>query len=1574
MKKALLTLLLCGVLGSASATHFVGGYITYVCLGGTPTQYEVTMIIFRDCSPGTAGMPGSVTLALYNAQTGQQVTSYNINITNGPYPVPLTVYDPCTTPPSNICYEAATFTANITLPSGQAPQGYWLTYNSCCRNGTITNLNNPLGQGIKYYCRLADPVQYPCNNGPVFNNWPPIVVCINTPFVWNHSASDAEGDSLAYKFCNALNQGGLPPTPSVNYASGFTGANPITSAPQITIDPATGQISGTPTALGQYAINVCLEEWRNGVLIGEHHREIQLNVTNNCTNTSEAKIPTHTNHGGATVDSIFHCGGYTIQFGNTSISAKWFSWDFGDPTTTNDTSSQQYPSYTYPDTGTYLVRLITNPTTSCEDTAYAWVVVYPYTLANFGWSGTNCQYNPMQFLDSSINYVGTITSYRWDFGDGTASSLQDPIHVFTGSGVFWVKLVITNSIGCQDSIFKPVFIYPSPALNAGPDKTICVGDTHQFNAAGSGVWSWSPGTSLSDTTISNPVSTPLVSMSYTVTLTGTNGCKNRDTVNVFLADYPVVNAGPDFTICNNNIGWMAAAASDTSGTLTYAWSPWLSPGGLTPPVQFATIPPNTCKDYQFSATNKYGCKSIDSITVCRNVISVSLGPDVTICRGTGHQMNPVSANGLQTYSWSPGSGLSATNTPDPLASPIVTLTYTLMVTDTAGCIGSDVIKINVIPSPTVDAGTRDSICAGKTIQLNASASTGVTYLWDNSDNDVSPVNVRNPVVSPSASKYYHITVNASNGCKATDSVWIGVLPLPPVKTSDDFSICASDSIQMITTGASSYTWLPIGQPGFSCTFCPNPWFYAGASGVGQGPRSYIVQGVDIYGCVSRDTVTVTVNALPPISAGPDVFICTSDTTTLTANGAGPGGNYVWTNSTSLSCTNCTSPLAFPPVTETFEVTGIDSNGCRNTDKVKVSVFTAQSIFVTTGRVCIGDTVQLTAYHPNAQSYAWTPSSSLTVSTGGSVGAFPTSTTTYTVIVTDNNGCQQQTTVIVPVDPLPNVFANPTDVTICEKDTTQLDAGGAVSYSWSPVMGLSNPNVRNPKASPGASTVYVVTGTDVNGCRNTASVNMTVNPLPPIDAGPDIAICFGDTAQLWSDGAGPSGTYYWTPAVNFVSPQSNQYPFVYPQGSQTYMVQGTDLNGCKSTDAVQVIVNPLPPIDLEDDKAICIGGNTTITVTGAGASGTYSWAPPVGINPTTGPTVTADPVTTTTYTVLGTDANGCQNTDSMVLTVNSLPLVNAGIDVTICDEDQTLLSASGAINYSWAPTSYLSNPTIPNPYASPPVTITYIVTGINGDGCENSDTITVFVNPLPSVDAGIDVTICFGDEAQLLAAGADTYVWTPTTGLSCTNCDGPIASPTTTQTYAVTGTDLNGCKKTDNMVVTVNPLPPVNAGQDFTMYKGTCTDLQALGAISYVWSPSLYLSNPAIAAPTVCPTEIDTITYYVIGTDARGCQKTDSITVRIIGTPEVSVPTGFTPNGDGMNDEFRIVKSHNFHMEKLQVFNRWGQVVFETNDINKGWNGTSSGAVQPIGAYVYVIHGVDEYGAPVLTEGNVTLIR
>jgi hypothetical protein len=234
---------------------------------------------------------------------------------------------------------------------------------------------------------------------------------------------------------------------------------------------------------------------------------------------------------------------------------------------------------------------------------------------------------------------------------------------------------------------------------------------------------------------------------------------------------------------------------------------------------------------------------------------------------------------------------------------------------------------------------------------------------------------------------------------------------------------------------------------------------------------------------------------------------------------------------------------------------------------------------------------------------------------------------------------------------------------------------------------------------------------------------------------------------------------------------------------------------------------------------------------------YVWSPTPDLSDLTIANPDAFNTATTTFYLTGTDTNGCVNIDSVEVAVNLLPVVVASGDVAICLNDDTQLQASGANTYIWSPATSLSDATISNPMASPTITTEYVVTGTDGNSCVNTDTVLVTIFNLPVVDAGLNDTICVGDFAQLQASGAVSYVWSPADSLSNTTIDNPIANPSATTDYIVTGTDGNLCVNTDTVRIVVNDLPLVDAGNNEVICIGDTIQLLATGALNYFWSPT-----------------------------------------------------------------------------------------------------------------------------------------
>ncbi|HKC69506.1 MAG TPA: hypothetical protein VKG26_14820, partial [Bacteroidia bacterium] len=366
--------------------------------------------------------------------------------------------------------------------------------------------------------------------------------------------------------------------------------------------------------------------------------------------------------------------------------------------------------------------------------------------------------------------------------------------------------------------------------------------------------------------------------------------------------------------------------------------------------------------------------------------------------------------------------------------------------------------------------------------------------------------------------------------------------------------------------------------------------------------------------------------------------------------------------------------------------------------------------------CSGGTVAITA--SGGSTYTWSPGTFLNTTTGANVTATPTTATNYTVSGTDSHGCVGTKSLTVAVNALPTLTISPASPSTCNSSSVAITASGASTYSWSPATFLNTTTSASVTSTPTAAINYTVTGTNSNGCVNTASVAVTVNALPTITITPASAtVCAGNTISLTASGA---TTYTWNTGVNTTSITPS------PTVTTTYTVSGTNGSGCIGTKTVTITVNPLPTLTISPSStpAICIGSSTTLTASGAS---TYIWSPATGLNNTTVATVTANPTTTTSYTVTGTNSNGCVGTQTLNLTVNALPVITTSPTRPVVLGGQgATVTASGASTYTWSPSTNLNTTTGATVTAIPQITTGYTVTGTDVNGCVGSSALSVGV--------------------------------------------------------------------------------------------------------------------------------------------------------------------------------------------------------------------------------------------------------
>jgi hypothetical protein len=511
----------------------------------------------------------------------------------------------------------------------------------------------------------------------------------------------------------------------------------------------------------------------------------------------------------------------------------------------------------------------------------------------------------------------------------------------------------------------------------------------------------------------------------------------------------------------------------------------------------------------------------------------------------------------------------------------------------------------------------------------------------------------------------------------------------PITTPNN-TICAGQntSITATPTANVSYEWLQNNLPIQNA----NQVNYTATT---AGTYALKVTNSTLNCVDTTNSIQITVNALPIVSAGQNQSLCTGSSATLNGSGA---STYTWNN-------NVTNGVAFiPATTQTYTVTGTDANGCQNTAQVTVTVNALPVVSAGQAQtLCAGASATLNG--SGASTYTWNNN----VTNG--VAFTPAATQTYTVTGADANGCQNTAQVTVTVNTLPVVSAGQAQ-TVCSGASVTLNGSGASSYTW-------NNNVTNGVAfTPQATQTYTVTGTDANGCQNTAQVIVTVNALPVVSAGQAQSLCAGASATLNGSGA---LTYTWDNNV------ANGVAFT-PATTQTYSVTGTDANGCQNTAQVSITVNPLPTVNAGSTQNVCPG--TQVTLTASGAS-TYVW----DNNISNGQAFT--PNASGIYTVIGTDLNGCIDTAQVLVNIFTAPSVDLGNDTIVCDYNfpyQITATGTPGATYSW------DNGSTGNPI-SVSVAGTYTVTITDNNGCTSSDVIVIESDPCAGIiEQGMSIVL------------------------------------------------------------------------------------------------------------------------------------------------------------------------------------------------------------------------------------------
>lgn len=795
---------------AAKAWHLVGGEMYYECLGNN--QYKITMIVYRDCrvqQNPAAPFDQQAPFSVFNSDGGQVAVNGGSNtvfvpISNGPNNIPVSTGNPCVIPPSGLCVEEATYETILTLP--YSPGGYHIAYQRCCRNSTITNIFNPNTYGGTFTTFISDLAQTSCNAGARFNNFPPIVICTNQPLNVDHSASDPEGDSLVYSFCAPYtgfqqgNPGPGPATPppysTVPFIPPLSASNPLGGSPQITINPQTGIITGIPVMPGQYVVGVCVEEYRNGVLLSTLRRDFQFNATA-CAVTVQADIEEDYKTGFREF-VLENCGDTVIDFINQSGQTQFingYEWNFDLNNGSSFNSTNTGPVITFPGYDTYEGIMVVNPgSTGCTDTAFITVIVHPPPTAAFSYTYDSCIVGPVSFFDNSLtgNPNDTIAYYLWEFDDGNVADTLNPVYQYSDAGSYNVELTVTDQNGCVDSLTQNLVWAPTPIIDIVPSAFVgCAPGDIEFVNNSYPITGYTTTWDLGDGNFSNaasPIHTYATPGVYTVSvhIESPLNCEASDTFPELITIYeaPIANAEMTFDSCE--IGPVEFTNLSTDGDTAIRYWTWdLADGNIATDTNIV---------YQYIDAGSYNTGLfVEDYNGCTDtfyqVVNWFPAPVIFIGQPVYEGCSPFTVtiennsypiNGYETV-WSLGDGdTSLDASPTHTYADIGEYTLSLFVTSPTGCEASQTFENLVVvhPNPVADFSYNPQVLNSfnPTINIFDQSVDAVAWQWD--FNNESTSFEQNPMHTFSDTGVASIQLIATHpsGCQDTLIRLIDIVP------------------------------------------------------------------------------------------------------------------------------------------------------------------------------------------------------------------------------------------------------------------------------------------------------------------------------------------------------------------------------------------------------------------------------------------------------------------------------------------------------------------------------------------------------------------------------------------------------------------------------------------------------------------------------------------------------------------------------------------------------------------------------------------------------------------------------
>jgi gliding motility-associated-like protein len=1183
----------------------------------------------------------------------------------------------------------------------------------------------------------------------------------------------------------------------------------------------------------------------------------------------------------------------------------------------------------------------------------------PLTLNVAVSSPTACIGNSITF--SAIASGGTAGyNYSWTGGPSSATAVVNPS--VSGTYIYTVTSIDSNTC----SITQTTSVDFIQVLNlTSSSVAICPTTTETLTISGANTYTWYPGGANGNTHTVSPASVSV----YTVIGTSVSGCTASATKTVIIKSAPTLSF-VTATITCGSLGSATVSASGTPGPFNFTWTPTsqtgsvatgLYPGTYTiavydagtscvfnPTTSFSPLIPLTGT---VTATPSLACRSV-------NVGSAS----ISLAGGSGNQ----------TYLWSDVNGTQTTALATGLAAGINTVTVVDALTY---CSVTHTFLITQPTSFTLNiASSSPSVCLGGSISYtatNSGGTPGYTYSWTNG-----PTGNLNTVTETSQGIYiYSVTSVDANTCSVTNTIAANFVPNPTISVSST-SICPLAIASITATGATSYTW----NTGSTL----NPLLVSPNS-----TTQYTVVG-STAGCTSTASGDVFLKTIPVISYTTNSPICQGNTLNLVATST--HSLYQWTgplNFVSLTGTAAISPTS-PLMNGNYVLKVTAANGCTASITQSVTIYPTPALTANSNTVCQGQTLNLSASYLQGGSYLWTGASfSSTLQNTTISNAFPAMTGSYTVKVTSVHGCTNIAVANASVIATPIAIIN-TSTDFCVGSSITLNGLGGGVYSWFGPNGFSsslqNPVLQNVGLGSGGNYTLFV---NVAGCYASTTKFITIHSLPVFTISSNSPVC--ENAQIDLSTNASLSIYLWTGPNGFNS--SSQHPQLTATSMSyagVYSLNAADVNGCVGSNFVNVEILPAPVL-VANNVTVCLGGEATLSATANAVS--YSWNGPQNYTGSLSSVYlpVVNPANTGVYTVTAVGLNSCASTSTLNVTGFSFALPSPFISGSnkACMNTTFTLQGSGGTTYQWAgPGNFNSTKKDVQIFINElNLAGIYTLTAKNESNCVSSSTIQVTVYPAPQGNLSVsNNNLCepFCTELKFKELNNISPVIKTDFFVEKENLIDSIKAYCFTKsgyyTTKVNFMDSNSCTNTSTLVVIVNPKPNANfeyspsapiAGIDLVQfYNSSMGD----GLGTWLWFLNGNNSiNTWEKNPTFLYEASGKYPIVLIAENKWGCKDTVIKVLLVEDEFNLYVPNAFTPNSDGLNDVFQP-KGQGISNYTLEIFDRWGEQIFQTNDFYTGWDGTYKGKNCKTDIYVWKITTTSTQKERKTKTGQLTLLR